>query len=102
MRFPDRKHFTSFTYPGSLFTYPNDMNALGAITGFCNVGFVNHGFVRSPDGTLTSFDPPGAGTMPHMGQGTFPFSINLFGAITGLVVNTDGSGHGFVRLAPSK
>jgi hypothetical protein len=37
---------------------------------------VQHGFVRAPDGTFTSFDPTGS-------TGTQPQSINYYGAITG-------------------
>ncbi len=40
---------------------------------------VYHGFLRTPDGTITTFDAPGAGTGPF--QGTFPLGINQAGAI---------------------
>jgi hypothetical protein len=101
VRSPDGKRFTSFAYPNAFFTYPNDINAFGVITGFYNLTFVNHGFVHYPDGTLTSFDAPGAGTTQHMGQGTFGFGINLWGAITGYVKDSNNASHGFVRLPPS-
>ena len=32
-----------------------------------------HGYVRTADGTITTFDAPGAGTSP--GQGTFPLLV---------------------------
>jgi len=102
VRSPDGKHFTSFgvTGTGVKFTYPNYINAFGTITGFYNQNFLNHGFLRTWDGTITTFDAPGAGTTPHKGQGTFGFSINLEGAIVGNVVDSNNVQHGFVR-APS-
>jgi hypothetical protein len=44
---------------------------------------VAHGLVRAKDGTITTFDAPGAGTGP--GQGAAPFSgaTNPAGATTG-------------------
>ena len=56
---------------------------------------VSHGFVRSPDGSITTFDAPGAGTGP--GQGTLPFSLNPRGEITGVYTDASGLTHGFVR-----
>ena len=50
---------------------------LGRSRGFCVLagsGNVAHGFVRAPDGTISLFDAPGAGTGKN--QGTFFFSIN--------------------------
>ena len=47
---------------------------------------MNHGFVTAPPyRTFTSFDAPGAGTAS--GQGTFPATPNLFGAITGQYID---------------
>src|SRR4029077_3755314 len=49
----------------------------GAITGYyLDANFSSHGFLRSPDGTLTTVDFPG-------GVGTAGASINLSGTITG-------------------
>ena len=56
---------------------------------------VNHGFVRAPDGTITTFDVPGAGTGP--GQGTVPETINASGAITGWDIDANDVSHGFLR-----
>lgn len=56
---------------------------------------VFHGFLRSRDGTISTFDVSGAGTGP--GQGTFPENINGGGAITGQYVDASGVNHGFLR-----
>jgi redox-regulated HSP33 family molecular chaperone len=56
---------------------------------------VNHGFVRALDGTLTTFDVPGAGTGPF--QGTIPLSNNSVGAITGYYIDASDVTHGFLR-----
>jgi hypothetical protein len=70
---------------------------MGAITGnYVDVSYVNHGFVRAPDGTITSFDVPNAGTGP--GQGTLPSGINQMGAITGLYIDSNNMAHGFLRI----
>jgi len=63
---------------------------------FIDASFVAHGFIGTPDGTITTFDPPGAGT--GAGQGTIgPSSINVSGAVTGFYVDASGVYHGFVR-----
>jgi len=51
--------------------------------------------VRSSDGTITTFDVPGAGTDPF--QGTSPQGNNAPGAVTGEYVDTSDVNHGFVR-----
>jgi hypothetical protein len=65
---------------------------------------VYHGFVRAKDGTITSFDAPGAGTAA--GQGTIVCSgecLNSEGAIAIIYANTGSFffgtqvGHGAVR-----
>jgi hypothetical protein len=57
---------------------------------------VAHGFVRARDGTITTFDAPGAGT--GSGQGTFPNGhINDTGTITGYDVDNNNVRHGFLR-----
>lgn len=48
---------------------------------YADINNVNHGFLRSPDGTITTFDPPGAGREP--GQGTIVHAINPNGSIVG-------------------
>jgi hypothetical protein len=51
--------------------------------------------VRAPDGTITTFDIPGAGTGP--GQGTVPEAINTPGTIMGNYFDANGVSHGFIR-----
>ena len=54
-----------------------------------------YGYVRAPDGFITTFDAPNAGTGP--GQGTFPTTNNPGDTITGFWVDSSGVYHGFVR-----
>jgi hypothetical protein len=61
------------------------------ITGYYFEGNNSHGFLRSRDGTFTTFDPPGS-------VDTYPTSINPAEAIVGNY-HGDASGveHGFLR-----
>jgi len=53
--------YTTFDAPNSIATQPVAINQQGAITGFyADANNVNHGFVRAVDGTITTFDAPGA------------------------------------------
>jgi hypothetical protein len=61
---------------------------------------VNHGYLRSPDGTFTTFDAPGAGTGAYQGTGCSsdcPVSQNDWGAITGMYFDANYVLHGYVR-----
>jgi hypothetical protein len=62
---------------------------------FVDSSNVLHGFVRASDGTITTFDVPGAGT--GAGQGTLPLLNNAEGAITGYDIDANGAFHGFLR-----
>jgi hypothetical protein len=57
---------------------------------YAGKGFSSHGFLRSPTGTITSFDPPGS-------TFTAPESINRSGVIAGFYYDDNGTAHGFVR-----
>jgi hypothetical protein len=90
--------FTYFEVPGGtpppiLIVGPGfDINAEGTVTGLYSDhsdGIPTHGFVRSRQGAITTFDPPGS-------EGTGPRSINVAGTITGNFQDSAGS-HGFVR-----
>jgi len=71
------------TGPG-LGTFPIAINGTGEITGYYyGADFWTHGFLRTHDGSLTTFDVPGGGP----GGGTVPAGINPAGEITGYFLN---------------
>jgi len=75
------------------------LNDWGAITGYyLDANNVYHGFVRSPQGEVTTFDAPGADLTPGDYNGTFPVSINDQGAVTGYIYDKNNVIHGFVLL----
>jgi hypothetical protein len=67
------------------------LNSIIAITLYGALGLGVQG------STFTTFDPPGAGTVPFQGQGTQPASINSVGAITGTYIDASNVNHGFLR-----
>ena len=68
----------------------------GVITvDFSDSQHVYHGFVRAADGTTIVFDCPGVST--HLGNGTFPISINSVGVVVGSYNDANGTSHGFLR-----
>jgi len=70
---------------------PMSLNDSGAITGsYSDSNYVQHGFLRTPEGAFVTFDPSGS-------AGTQPESINDSGAITGFYVDAKGVFHGFLR-----
>ena len=67
------------------------INDFGTITGlYVDPSDVGHGFVRYLNGTITTFDPPGA-------TWTWANAINLGGAIVGGYSDASGVSHSFVR-----
>jgi hypothetical protein len=56
---------------------------------------VKHGFLRYPNGSITTFDAPGAGT--GSGQGIFSDGLNAEGAISGMYIDPINANHGFLR-----
>jgi hypothetical protein len=59
---------------------------------------VLHAFVRAPNGVITTFDAPGAGTGHH--QGTAAEGMNAKGAITGSVIDANNATYrAFLRSA---
>lgn len=88
--------FDAAAYPPCcIWSFPSGINSAGAIAGSFNDGFgVNHGFLRARDGSLTTFDVPGAGTGSN--QGTVPLGINPAGVITGLYLDPNYVYHGFL------
>jgi hypothetical protein len=77
------------------------LNQFGAIAGiYSDSNSVNHGFLRSPGGKFTTFDAPGAGTDNSEGTGCpsdCPVSLNNWGAITGIYIDTNFVFHGYLR-----
>lgn len=74
-------------------TTPSCINPVGQVAGwYVDSSNVNHGFLRSPDGSITSFDPPNS-------VGTIVYGNNLEGAITGWYWTASDwwVNHGFVR-----
>jgi hypothetical protein len=91
--------FTTFDAPGAgtafgqgtLTAFFSGLNPAGAITGnYRDASNVNHGYVRAPDGTFTTFDAPGS-------QATITDSINPAGVIAGFYGDASVVFHGFVR-----
>lgn len=82
-------------------TVPNFTDCLtpaGAVAGYyMDASGGNHGFVRASDGTITTFDVPGAveGTGPF--QGTKVAGINPAGTISGNWFDAKSATHGFLR-----
>jgi hypothetical protein len=72
------------------------LNSEGAITGsYSDASGLNHGFVRAPDGVITTFDVAGAGT--GSGQGTVASAMNAAGKIVGSYLDSNNAFHGFLR-----
>lgn len=96
--------FTTFDAPGAgttagTGTFTNAISGLnldGAISGYIlNAAGEIHGYLRDPDGHLTTYDPPG---FPQ----SEPASINAFGVVTGIAFDANGMEHGYVRSANGK
>jgi hypothetical protein len=62
-----------------------------------DANFVVHGFLRAPDGTITTIDAPGAGAGAFPSGGTWAFGINPQGTVAGCYIDNSNVGHGFVR-----
>jgi hypothetical protein len=82
------------------------LNLSGAIAGiYIDANYVFHGFLRSPEGQLTKFDVPGAGSDSYQGTGCFsdcPTSLNDWGAITGSYNDASFVQHGYLRSPAGK
>jgi uncharacterized membrane protein len=96
--------YTTFALPGSgSGTAGFGINLEGSVAGsylsFYFGGFY-HGLLRTPDGTITEIDVPGAGTGSY--QGTTANNINAFGLIAGYYSDANSVSHGFVRNRDGK
>lgn len=79
-------------------TFPFAVNDRGVIVGFyTDKNIVPYAFLRTPDGHITSFQAPGAGTGHGLDQGTVAISINNWGVVAGQFQDPSYVLHGFVR-----
>jgi hypothetical protein len=76
-------------------TEVSDINANGQIVGYFSTPDEVHGYLRDPDGAVTSFDVPGA-------TETEPARINNKKMIAGTYSDAAGSAHGFLRSSRGK
>jgi hypothetical protein len=99
-------HFTTFNAPGADLThgdfngtFPLNINQEGAISGYyVDATGLYHGFLRSPGGTFTTFNAPGAGTGSGQGTGMAgTIGLNDLGAIEGNYLDANNVFHGYVR-----
>jgi hypothetical protein len=115
LRSPDGK-FTTWIGPGACTGNGSEgcygsaafnINFFGTIAGGYqdnSVNFVGHGLIRSPDGKLTTFDAPGAGTGSGQGTGCpgCARGLNQSGAIAGIYSDANSVNHGFLRSREGK
>jgi predicted membrane protein len=103
-RHDDGAIYVEFVVPGSTCeasfprcTTPVAINLFGAVTGYyADTNASLHGFVRTPWGTITTFDGPDATCSGYFSVCTSPVGINLQGAITGFYCDAVTC-HGFLR-----
>jgi hypothetical protein len=78
-----------------LWSFATGINLENEIIGSYNdANTVNHGFLRSWDGSITTFDAPDAGT--GFNEGTVPLGITDLGEIMGEVIDSNDVTHGFI------
>jgi hypothetical protein len=103
LRAPDGT-FTTFDPPdagtgagqGTYSAIFSGINPEGACIGeYVDANNVFHAYLRAPDGTITEFDDPNAGTGTYQGTGTS--GINPAGEINGWYIDTNNVFHGFLR-----
>jgi hypothetical protein len=86
-----------FDAPSSVSTTPTAVNAKGTVTGYYldNVNYWQHAFIRTRDGTFTTFDAPGPNAVPP----TLALAINADGVVAGWGWPDGGKGEaeGFAR-----
>jgi hypothetical protein len=79
---------------GTYMASQEGLSAEGAVAGwYIDANGVSHGYVHAADGTITTFDAPGAGTGAN--QGTFAYGVTP--AIPGVYYDASNILHGFVR-----
>jgi hypothetical protein len=89
---PNPPAYATFDSSGSAFTQPQAINPDGVIAGYYyDTAFTAHGFVRSLNGTITEFDPPGCV------NNILANGITSDGTIAGSYVDSGFVAHGFLR-----
>jgi hypothetical protein len=82
------------------------LNQWGAIAAtFTDANSISHGFLRNPKGEITTYDVPGGGSGVYQGTGCFsdcPVSLNDFGALTGVYLDSNYVAHGYLRNPEGK
>jgi len=90
--------FIEFDAPGAVNgTYAWAINPAGVVFGaYQDANYVEHSFLRGPDGHFTTFDPPGAanGSGP---VGYTPTAINPQAEVTGIYTDASYDSHGYLR-----
>jgi len=86
---------------GTTTAWAQCVNPAGAVTGYYfDQNGAAHGYVRNPDGTIATFDAPGAGN--GSGLGTYTWAINPAGETAGTSQDNNGVYHGLLRTADGK
>jgi hypothetical protein len=89
--------------PSGCGTYAYASNGWGLIVGYnVDVNIVAHGFLRHPDGSIATFDAPGAGASDGTSEGTYATSINDQGEVAGQLLDANLVYHGFIRYPNGK
>jgi len=89
--------YTTFDIPNSYGMWPVAINAEGIIAGTWedNSAYAQHGFLRAPDGSITSFDPAGSVDTEVRG-------MSRTGAVVGRYQDGAFGVHGFIRKPSGK
>jgi hypothetical protein len=96
---PDAAKVSSPVCAPSCGTFAYANNDLGEIVGYyTDTNVVPHGFLRTAEGHIISFDAPGAGLGADLDEGTVAYSINDLGVIAGEFQDASNVFHGFVRF----
>jgi len=83
-------------------TYPTALDAGvspdGTIVGeYWDNNWIWHGYIREPNGNITEYDDPFAGSVANSGQGTLSFGISPSGEIWGPYIDASFVFHGYLR-----
>jgi hypothetical protein len=90
-------NYVHFDVPNAGYTGPVAINAKGTVAGTWqdNSTFASHGFLRSPDGTIATFDPAGSVDTEVRG-------MSGKGAVVGRYQDSSFNVHGFIRKPNGK